>query len=94
MGLSEVADGIVVGMMAGGENPEGDVVIGRFFYLPRRGNAHAVGVEKKLYHHGRMISRLTLESSAVRLFYFGDVKLIHHIRDEVDEVRFGQPLTQ
>jgi hypothetical protein len=94
--LFEVGDGVVVGMMPGSENPESHVFICFLFYLSGRGYPQAIRVEEELHHHGRVIGRLARKPTTVRLFYLdlGKVELIHHIRDEVRYVSFGQPLTK
>ena len=92
--LSEIGDGVVIRVMACGKYPEGDVFVGSLFYLSGRGHPHAVGIEEKLYHHGRVIRRLALESRAVSLLNVTEVKFINHFRDKVGKVTLRQPLFQ
>jgi len=50
MDLSEIGDGVMIGMVPCGEYPEGDVFVGLLFYLSGRGDTHAVGIEEQLHY--------------------------------------------
>src|SRR3974390_2422510 len=92
--LSEIGDGVMIGMVPCGEYPEGDVFVGLLFYLSGRGYPHAVGIKEKLHQHGRVIGRLALQFRAVCLLNITKVEFSDYISDKVGEVTLGQPFLE
>jgi hypothetical protein len=57
--LAELRDAVVVRMLVGRERAECHITMRRAFDLPRRRQAHAVGVQQQLHHQSRVIRRPT-----------------------------------
>src|SRR5439155_5613812 len=93
--LAKLRQAVVIRMLIGRQHPIGNLLIGGSLDLPRRGLAHAVGIQQEFDHHRRMKRRLP----ATVAFFIGrenrtQVQLIHHIAEKQSQVPFGKPIAQ
>jgi hypothetical protein len=59
MTLPKLGNGIVIGVMIRGQNPERNRVIGGLLDLPGSGNPDTISIEQQSNHHPRMVGGLT-----------------------------------
>jgi len=83
--LAEVADGPEVRGAVRGGNAEGDIFLTALGDPPGRRDPDRVGVQQELDHHPGVVRRIPPGLLLVDGGDRGEVQLIHHVREEVDE---------
>ncbi len=95
MPLSKVGDGVVIGMLIGGQITIGQISVGRAFDLARAWLADGVGVEQKPSHHLGMISRFPATIGPLIVVNNGaQIQFPDKVCDEAGQMTFWQPVLQ
>jgi hypothetical protein len=92
MAAAKVDDRVVIGMEPGGDEAEGDAVVGRPLDGARGSDAGGVAREEQREEDGRMVGRGAVRPECVDDEDGREIELINNLNNEAGEVVFREQL--
>lgn len=92
MALAKVGNGVMIGMLIGGEHPKGNPIVGGLFDLSRTRPAYSVRIEQQADHHPGIERRLAALVVIVATADRTKIQLADNIYDKIDQMILRQLL--